>query len=347
MKKVLYTLLFLVLGVSGYVLFSENSKTKISKSIVASASKDSFQRKILVQAINKLRKDPSSTHMKIITSIEDGEIYRAINYLKNAYSKDSVQRSARGLALANLHLYNGDYEPAIKEYTEILLDNNASLDALNNRAYCYNKLGKKVNELDDYNSILDLQPSNKIARKNRAQLNDELGNPYEAIDDLNILIENAGELNLSELLIMRAQSYSAIGVFDDATDDIEKSIELDGGNATSYISMAGNMTRLQQFEGALEYYNMAVELEPKNYNHYYARGLNYAFMNNKAKAIDDFTYTLNLSPNYVPALQNRAVTYQAIGDKESAMADVNRILSINPTYQNAISFKQYLSEGSR
>jgi tetratricopeptide (TPR) repeat protein len=61
-----------------------------------------------------------------------------------------------------------NFEAAIIDYTnELTYSSNQNMKALNNRAYCFAKLGKYEQAITDYTRVLNIDPNNIHALHNR------------------------------------------------------------------------------------------------------------------------------------------------------------------------------------
>lgn len=62
------------------------------------------------------------------------------------------------------------FDEAIRAYSNEIGYDSASIKALNNRAFCYSKLGDQMSAVEDYNSVLELDPTNIHALHNKGIL---------------------------------------------------------------------------------------------------------------------------------------------------------------------------------
>ncbi|HNY50474.1 MAG TPA: tetratricopeptide repeat protein [Smithella sp.] len=121
-------------------------------------------------------------------AISDGSKYtapfKAIEYLNNA-SKLQPENAEiyynRGVAYDNL----GQYQPAIKDYSQAIRLKPDYAEAFYNRGTIYNELAQYEQAISDFNQAIDLQPTDAEAYHNRGFAYDKLSQFEQAIENYN------------------------------------------------------------------------------------------------------------------------------------------------------------------
>lgn len=80
---------------------------------------------------------------------------------------------------------------------------------------------------------------------------------------------------------------------------------------------------------AIEEFNRSIELDPNNPIPYYMRGYVYARLAMYREAILDFNKAIELDPDDSDAFYNRGNMYRQLGKNESAIADYTRAIELN------------------
>lgn len=80
---------------------------------------------------------------------------------------------------------------------------------------------------------------------------------------------------------------------------------------------------------AIEEFNRSIELDPNNPIPYYMRGYVYARLAMYREAILDFNKAIELDPSDADAFYNRGNMYRQLGENESAIADYTKAIELN------------------
>ncbi len=136
--------------------------------------------------------------------------------------------SNRGLVLRKLERY----EDAIADYTKELSlsgEGRSKTRTLNNRAYCYAKIGDFKSAIRDYSSVIEKEDNANVhAYHNR-------GISYERIEEFNKAIEDFTEVirldpKNGNAFFNRGCCYDTVGELDLAITDYSVALELDMKN---------------------------------------------------------------------------------------------------------------------
>ena len=149
--------------------------------------------------------------------------------------------------------------------------------------------------------------------------------------------DKAIELDSGDALsyLSRGQAYhNGRGDFDKAIVDYDKAIELDPGYALGYFSRGQAYHNGRgDFDKAIVDYDKAIELDPDFALAYYNRGLAYQFgKGDFDSAIRDHSGAIARDPDYFLAYYSRGLAYQyGKSDSNSAIGDYSRVINLNPS----------------
>jgi tetratricopeptide (TPR) repeat protein len=121
------------------------------------------------------------------------------------------------------------YEEAALAYTNEL-ELRKSTKSLNNRAFCYSKIGKLAEAIRDYSEVIELDHKNIHGLHNRGLLYKKVGQAQKAIEDLTELLvllpNNVGAY------FNRGSCYEQLGEVETALADYSRALELEGRGKT-------------------------------------------------------------------------------------------------------------------
>jgi TonB family protein len=133
----------------------------------------------------------------------------------------------------------------------------------------------------------------------------------------------------------RAATYSVTGEFDLAIADLTKSIELNGKDATSYLSRGLAYHNKKSFDQAVADFDIAIQMSPKEGAAYFARGNSYDKMGKADKAMADFQSAVDLDPANELAKANLKRLKDDQAAKEAAAAAAAKAAEPKPAPANA------------
>ena len=148
-----------------------------------------------------------------------------------------------------------------------------------------------------------------------------------AIIDLNAAIDSNANANVYTL---RGEAYMQMGDYQNALNDFNSAIEVDGMNAVAFYDRALLNSRLENFEAAMNDINNALaaqSMKPMDIltmrDLYAKRGQLNLWMKNWEGAIADYTNSLARAEGSVSAdvYAERAEAYIAVGEYENAIND--------------------------
>ncbi len=132
-----------------------------------------------------------------------------------------------------------DYKGAVNDFSKAIELKADYKEAYYSRAICYSNLAKYKKSLDDFNEVIELDPEYKEAYNNRAfYVKEKTGDYMGAIEDYNKFIELNKDNNNAFAYSNRGHAKYMLNQFDEAMEDIEKSISLDSTNSFVYKNRA-------------------------------------------------------------------------------------------------------------
>jgi Tfp pilus assembly protein PilF len=193
----------------------------------------------------------------------------------------------------------GDYETAIKKFTEAINRYGAYTDAYLYRGKAHHLKDDYDKAIADYSQAIRIDPNNSEGYFWR-------GNIY----------------------------YFQKEDYDKAIADYSQAFRIDPNNSEGYFRR-GNIYYYEKedYDKAIADYSQVIRLEPNNAsNSYFRRAYSYSEKGEHDKAIADYTEYIQLNPNDALAYNNRGVAYKNKGDYDKAIADFEAALRIDPNH---------------
>ena len=125
------------------------------------------------------------------------------------------------------------------------------------------------------------------------------------------------------------------GKFQDAIENINKSLELKKDWAIPYFYRAVAYDAMEEFDEAMLDYIKAIQLDEKMTDAYYNRAriiLSRKDLDNPKveNAVKDLEKALELDPQFIDALYAMAAAKKKLGDYHAALVYIERLLQIEP-----------------
>lgn len=166
----------------------------------------------------------------------------------------------------------------------------------------------------------------------------------EAINILDLVLKNNPEEYIAYL--DRAEAKTELKLYNQALDDINKSIELCPYSLKAYYSRSVIYSYLEEYEKAIQDAEYVISISQSFPDAYNQRGYCYLKLKNFKMAEADFNKaivfhvysTIELNSIYI----NRAVSRLGLNNFESALADVDFALSLNSDKQFYYILKLFL-----
>lgn len=221
------------------------------------------------------------------------------------------------IAYSNFRL--GLYEESIQDYDHVLEVNPSFIEAYNNRGIAYMFMQNYQFAIQDFDQALKLNPDYAAAYVNRGSTYDSLGDYQRAIQDYDQAIEL--DPNYVAAYINRGSAYGIHGDYERAKQDFDQAIELDPNGAFAYVGSGLVYYSLENYQQAIYDFDRAIELDPNYAVAYINRGSTYVALEDYQHAVEDFDQAIKLNPNYAEAYYNRGVVYKALGKTVEAESD--------------------------
>ncbi len=232
------------------------------------------------------------------------------------------------------------YDEAINDICNCIALDNTNKDA---RDFFLSIAGKNYPlAISNVNKQIRLHPGREIWYILRGKLFDEKENFRAAISDYSKAIELTDLEYKSNVLTYRADSYSNVGMYDEAIADLSESISLDSLEAFTYANR-GDVQRLKaNYKGAIADFTKASEIDPCQAWFYYRRGWTYEIMREFENAINDYNVAITINKDYAYTYLHRGRLYeQQFKNPQKAQKDYNTILELDTSVNSQGNCRQY------
>ena len=229
---------------------------------------------------------------------------------------------------ANRLVYKGDFDSAIKIYTEIIsksdnIDIKSGIYA--NRSIAYMSLHNYDSALNDCNKSLTINPDNKLAYNNRSVVYYNIQKYIESLSDCNKALEL--DPSYVQAYINRGNAYVKLGNFTAALNDFNKSISL-SETAVSYANRGALYCMSERFDEGLKDFTKAIEIDPNYANSYIGLGAIYLFREQYSLALKYLNKAIELNPDFGTGYGYRAQVYKKLGKKDLEKKDLEKAVSL-------------------
>jgi tetratricopeptide (TPR) repeat protein len=197
----------------------------------------------------------------------------------------------------------GNYEGALKDYTQAVEIDTKNPELLNSRGKTY----------------FDMAMSGKYKSKEAEYIQKALTDYTAAIEKPNVKPKSK-----AEILINRGAAHGALGNNQQAITDISEGLRLDPSNKNGYFNRSIAYFSVKQFDNALKDYQEYIKYDPNNANVWYESGMIQRSMNRNDDAIKSLDMALRLNPNFGIAYLERARAKAQKGDKAGAQTDYQK-----------------------
>ena len=205
-------------------------------------------------------------------------------------------------------------------------------DTIHERAISFHKKGDFRKAIVCYTGAIELDPQIADAYINR-------GAAYECTGDLDLAFQ---DLDTALALELKSEAYNNRGNvhfkkrdYDRAIQDYTKAIELQPGNAGTYIYRGHSFRYLAFYGHATRDYNEALALNPGNADAYVGIGIVHFLRGDHDKAIKNYDQALKIDSSDPDTYLNRGASHNAIGDLDGAEEDFGKALELDPQYAYA------------
>jgi len=243
---------------------------------------------------------------------------------RNPFVVNSYQ--VRGLA----RVYQERYDDAISDFREGLRLDPDNRSLRHNLILCLARSGKKEEAILAADTLLSYSPRYAPAMAMRSDLLWELRDSTGALEWVNKALEvnkyDADMLHHRGVMLARMERY------EEAEQDMDRSIYLNPGDAGAYITRAMVRYFRENLNGALNDYDMSIMIDPGNVTGRYNRGNLRAQIGDDNRAIEDFDIVIDAEPDNMMALFYRGILRDNTGDYRGAEEDITKVLEKYPQF---------------
>ena len=240
-------------------------------------------------------------------------------FVVNAYQ-------VRGLS----RVHQNRYEDAISDFREGLKldpENNA---LRHNLILCLARLERNDDALKEADTLVAQSPKYAPALAMRSDLLWDMGDSTGALEWVNRALDvnryDPAMLHHRGVMLARMERY------EEAEQDLDRSIYLDPTDAGTYITRAMVRYFRDNLNGALDDYDMSVMIDPGNVTGHYNRGNLRAQIGDDNRAIEDFDIVIAAEPDNLMAVFYRGILRDQTGDYRGAEQDITRVLEEYPRF---------------
>ncbi|MBI3035735.1 tetratricopeptide repeat protein [Candidatus Woesearchaeota archaeon] len=218
------------------------------------------------------------------------------------------------LSQAEMLRRNGDYKGAIGYYESVLKKDPDNYTALLGIGYSYLDLGNYKDALDKFNKTISIAPHNPDVYY-------PLGVAYYLMEDYQNAVTWLREYHRlrqdsKAASYMLADTYNALGLYDEALELSKKNLEMDTANPHFYRQMAMSTFFKKNYSDALRHAQMANQIEDMDSNHL-ALGAIYLATNQKEMSLSEFEAANKVSKGN-SAFAGLSISYYLLGDNNNA-----------------------------
>lgn len=251
-----------------------------------------------------------------------GNKLKEVNKTPQTIEKEIYNSLERGNDLYK----QGNYLHAIDEYQKII-DLNAK-DEMLKQAYgglgnCYNELWKYPEALENYNKLVNLDPS-PLALKSRSLLLKKCGYHEEAIEDFKRLLSK--DKDAVDIYYALIDSLSTINRINESIRYCDELLRVKPDHFGATFSKAAlNYLGKQNYQDAILGFNKSIETKPKHTRSYLFRALSYQALGKDALAFDDFkAFFENANPvsDYLDHLAEKIIKLEDIDSIREALETI-------------------------
>lgn len=236
--------------------------------------------------------------------------------------------------LGDAYLYKGDFNSAIRHYTQAVETNPSMAVAVLNRGAAYYLSGDRARAADDSDRAITLLNEHLARNPGDAEAYYDRGIAYYHKGDMDRAIADfTAAVGLEPGFVFafdnRAGAYAEKGDYERALADINESVRL-VPTATGYFSRGNMHFQLRRYDLAVADYTRAIELDPRYVLAYDNRGVVYNRLGDVERAVRDFARAIELAPGFADPYHNRGLAYAGAGALDLAIADFSAAIARSP-----------------
>lgn len=224
------------------------------------------------------------------------------------------------------HDENGNLKLAVGFYSLALRQNENHVGAKFNRGVILYELGRLAEAKNDFDQILENNPTDGEAYEVRGLIHHAMGSYGDAVADFNDAIRITKK---PEIHLHRGLAFSQMQHYREAFLDFDASIEFTPDNAQAYVNKGDVYASLGQFWEAATMYDKAVELTPDDAFVYNNRGSVLSKLGKFKQAMEDFDRAIEIQP-LGQIFINRSLCLLSQGEYQAAKQEGKTAMLLSP-----------------
>ncbi|WP_305982959.1 tetratricopeptide repeat protein [Roseivirga thermotolerans] len=254
------------------------------------------------------------------------KVFQLIVLVSLLVACDSDQdKAGRFFIKGNEALNQGQYNEAVRYYTEAIALAPSMKEAYNNRGVAYYKDGRYAEAINDYSyALVQIDEHYADAIRNRANAYLADHRHSKAIEDLNRLQRIYPDSSF--VYFTKGIALHEDKAYAEAIDAFEKALTMQPNDAEAMVNQANSFYMLQEFEQAEQLLNRAESIDASEPNIYNTRGLIAMEKKEYSNALNWFNIALKMDPGNAYYLNNRGYLYLQMNRISAAEEDLRRAI---------------------
>ncbi|GAB2500272.1 tetratricopeptide repeat protein [Algoriphagus taiwanensis] len=209
---------------------------------------------------------------------------------------------------------NGQYERAIEAINRRLFLHVNEIKSIHIRARCYEELGKTKEAMEDYQTIISIDPAYAQAHAGIGKILFE--KEYYMQAELPILKASSLDPEDFEILYLAGRSQLMVKNWERAENFLKLAQTMDPDFAETYYYMGMARAGRGDIYGAAASFNTYLKKEPDNITARYNRGFALLKIGYLPWALEDFDFVLKNRPDHIEALGKKGICMARMGNPE-------------------------------
>ncbi|MEP0366134.1 MAG: tetratricopeptide repeat protein [Cyclobacteriaceae bacterium] len=246
----------------------------------------------------------------------------------------------------NHELANQNYDQAVDFYTKSIENDQNFAKAFNNRGVARLEDGHPYEAIQDYNQAILIDPQYYDAVFNRAYAYESVGKLESALNDVGFLesvYPDSAYVHFYKGLLQTSNREYQAGL-----QSFHRSIALDSTNMESYVNLATLCFFTDDLDSARHWLKYVLKKTPNEPNAYNTMSQIYLAEGDHQNALITINHALQIVPQEPYFLNNRGLVYLEMKDYDKALKDINKSILLNPG--NAWAYRNkgiyYLTQGN-
>ena len=229
---------------------------------------------------------------------------------------------------ARYYYYQGEFDKAIGDASEILNRDDRNAEAYNVRALSKMSLNNFVGGQADIESAIRIDPNSNFYR-NSALLNQLNGNYKKSMTDINIALtkDSTNSENLALKAILYFKNFNDL---DNAMKYSIKSIACSNESFYAFETMGEVHLARKQHVKAIESFSNAIRIDSTKTRLYNSRAICYRELNMYKEAINDMKIAISQEPNQAQLHFNIYFAYRETRDFVNAFKSLKNAIRLDP-----------------